>query len=238
MAPSASTVCATDSRAVADAYEQRYGRRVVAVPYGAELPEPRDAGRLRELGLERGRYVLFVGRLVPENNAHLLIEAHRRIDTDWPLVVVGDAPYSEGYIAELTRLAAPDVRFPGYVFGDGYAELVRNAGVMAAPTEVGGTHPVIVEALAGGAPLIVSDHPPNLEVVGDAAATFALADGAEGLAAALRRLIDDPDERARLGAAGAERAAERYSWDACAEAYLALCRAARERAGYPAEPPS
>ena len=65
-------------------------------------------------------------------------------------------------LAGLRAAAGPDVRFPGYVFGDGYAELVRGAGVMAAPTEVGGTHPVIVEALAGGAPLVVSDHPPNV----------------------------------------------------------------------------
>lgn len=236
LAPSASTVCVTDSQAVADAYEERYGRRVPAVPYGAELPEVGDAGRLRALDLEAGRYVLFVGRLVPENNAHLLVEAHRSLDTDWPLVVVGDAPYSEGYIADLTRAAAPEVRFPGYVFGDGYAELVRNAGVMAAPTEVGGTHPVIVEGLAGGAPLVVSDHPPNVEVVGDAAATFALAEGAADLARTIARLIDNPAERARLSAAGARRAAERYSWDACAEAYLSLCRAARERAGYAVAP--
>ncbi len=43
---------------------------------------------------------------------------------------------------------------------------------MCAPTEVGGTHPVIVEGMAAGAALLVSDHAPNLEVVGDAAATL------------------------------------------------------------------
>ena len=67
----------TDSEAVADAYERRNGRRIAAIPYGAELPDPGDAGWCRQLGVEPGRFLLFVGRLVPENNAHLLVEAHR-----------------------------------------------------------------------------------------------------------------------------------------------------------------
>ena len=150
-APGAATLAVTDSEAVADAYERRTGRRIPWIPYGAELPDPGDAGWCRRLGVEPGRYVLFVGRLVPENNAHLLVEAHRRLAPGWPLVVVGDAPYAEEYIAGLRGAAGPDVRFPGYVFGEGYAELVHRCGVMCAPTEVGGTHPVIVEGMAAGA---------------------------------------------------------------------------------------
>ena len=189
------------------------------------MPDPGDAGWCRRLGVEPGRFILFVGRLVPENNAHLLAEAHRAMRADWPLVVVGDAPYAEDYIASLKAAAGPDVRFPGYVFGDGYRELVHRCGLMCAPTEVGGTHPVIVEGMAAGAALVVSDHAPNLEVVGDAAASFPLAGGADALAAVLDGLVDDPARRADLGRRAAARAAERYSWDACAEAYLRLCEA-------------
>ena len=227
IAPSAATIAVTDSQAVADSYFARYGRRIEAIPYGASLPDPGGTEWCERLGVEPGRFILFVGRLVPENNAHLLVEAHRRTGTDWPLVIVGDAPYSEGYIGELKRQAGPGVHFPGYVFGTGYGELVHRAGIMCAPTEVGGTHPVITEALAAGACLIVSDHGPNLEVVGDAAATFPLADGAEGLATTLTRLLGDEAERTALGARAAERAAERFSWDACADRYLELCELVR-----------
>jgi glycosyltransferase involved in cell wall biosynthesis len=231
IAPVAATVAVTDSAAVADSYERRYGRRIPWIPYGAEVPDPGDAGWCRRLGVEPGRFVLFVGRLVPENNAHLLVEAHRALGTDWPLVVVGDAPYAEEYIAGLKASAGPGVIFPGYVFGDGYAELVRSCGVMCAPTEVGGTHPVIVEGMAAGAALLVSDHRPNLEVVGDAAASFPLAGGAPALAEARGALVADPARRRHLGARAAARAAERYSWDACADSYLRLCEAAISRGG-------
>jgi glycosyltransferase involved in cell wall biosynthesis len=229
IAPSAATIAVTDSEAVADVYERRHGRRILAIPYGAELPDPGDAGWCRRLGLEPGRFVLFVGRLVPENNAHLLVEAHRLLAPDWPLVVVGDAPYAEEYITGLKASAAPDVRFPGYVFGDGYGELVHRCGVMCVPTEVGGTHPVIVEGMAAGAAMLVSDHPPNLEVAGDAAAAFPLTGGADALAGALAGLIGDGGRRRELGERAAARAAARFSWDACADAYLRLCELARAR---------
>ncbi len=121
------------------------------------------------------------------------------------------------------------MRFPGYVFGDGYRELVHRCGVMCVPTEVGGTHPVIVEAMAAGAPLLVSDHPPNVETAGDGAATFALAGGGAALADALGALIADPPRRRELGRRAAARARERYSWDACAESYLRLCAIVLER---------
>ena len=77
--------------------------------------------------------------------------------------------------------------------------------------------------------MIVSDHPPNLEVTGDAAASFPLAGGAEGLAEALGALIADEDRRTELGRRAAARARERYSWNACADAYLRLCSLVLER---------
>jgi len=226
--PLAATVAVTDSQAVADDFFLRYHRRIDAIPYGAELPDPGGTDTCDRLGVEPGRFILFVGRLVPENNAHLLIRAHRLLGRpDWPLVVVGDAPYANRYITDLKHEASPDVRMPGYVFGNGYAELVHRCGIMCAPTEVGGTHPVITEALAAGACVVTSDHGPNLEVVGDAAATFNLAEGEHDLARVLETLLDHPERREELAARAAARAAERFSWDACAERYLEIAERIR-----------
>ncbi len=116
---------------------------------------------------------------------------------------------------------------PGYVFGDGYRELVHRCGIMCVPTEVSGTHPVIVEAMAAGACLLVSDHAPNVEVVGDSAQTFPLIGGAVALKAPLGQLVDDPGLRIRLREAAAVRAAELFSWDRCAVRYLELCAQVR-----------
>jgi glycosyltransferase involved in cell wall biosynthesis len=221
----------TDSHAVADIFERRYGERIGVVPYGVEDPGHGGTETLERLGLEPRRYLLFVGRLEPENNPHLLVEAFTRIDRDrargMKLVIVGGAPYADEYIRQVMRAADPRVVFPGYVFGRGYWELQRHAYLFCAPTEVGGTHPVILEALAAGNCVLVNDHAPNAETVGDAGFYFAGKGGVEDLTQRLGDLIDDPDlVEAYRGRARVR--AERYSWEAVTDEYEKLLRAVRD----------
>ncbi len=225
----------TDSDAVADVFERRYGQRIGVVPYGVADPgrsAPDAASTLAALGLEPRKYILFVGRLEPENNPHLLVEAFSRIDRrrarGMKLAIVGGAPYADDYIRQVRRSADPRVVFPGYVFGPGYWELQRNAYLFCAPTEVGGTHPVILEAMAAGNCVLVNDHPPNAETVGDAGIYFARSRGVDDLTEQLGRLLDD----ARLVADYRERArrrAQRYSWDAVTDRYEQLLAEVCER---------
>src|SRR3954447_23500694 len=70
----------TDSHAVAEIFARRYGCRIGVVPYGVENPGFDGTQTLERLGLEPRRYILFVGRLEPENNPHLLVQAFARID--------------------------------------------------------------------------------------------------------------------------------------------------------------
>src|SRR4029453_16589961 len=76
----------------------------------------------RRWGVEPNRYVLYVSRLEPENNAHLVIEAFKRVRTAHKLVIVGDAPYARDYINDLKARARRDKRivFTGFVFGRDY----------------------------------------------------------------------------------------------------------------------
>jgi glycosyltransferase involved in cell wall biosynthesis len=215
----------TDSHAVAEVFERRYDERIGVVPYGVEDPGYDGTQTLERLGLEPRRYVLFVGRLEPENNPHMLVEAFARFDREqtrgMKLVVVGGAPYADAYIRGVMRRADPRVVFPGYVFGRGYWELQRHAYVFCAPTEVGGTHPVILEALAAGNCVLVNDHAPNVETVADAGLYFSGRIGVDDLAEQLARLFADPG----LVAAYRERARERsrrYSWERVAGEYERL----------------
>ncbi|MDQ3770415.1 MAG: glycosyltransferase [Actinomycetota bacterium] len=228
-APRWADTALTDSHAVADVFEQRYGQRIGVVPYGVEDPREAPVGTLERLGLEPRRYVLFVGRLEPENNPHVLVEAFSRISAasarDMKLVVVGGAPYADEYIRTVHRRGDPRVLFPGYVFGPGYWELQRNAYVFCAPTEVGGTHPVILEAMAAGNCVLVNDHTPNVETVGDAGVTFSGEEGVPSLVAQLERLLGDPDTVEGLRGRARERA-RRYSWEAVTDQYEELLRRA------------
>jgi glycosyltransferase involved in cell wall biosynthesis len=222
LSPRLATRAMTDSHAVAGIYEQRYGRAIGVVPYGAELPDEVRSGVLEHLGIESRRYVLFVGRLEPENNPHLLVEAWARIPSSvtrgMKLVVVGGAPYASEYINRVRRSADPRVIFPGYIFGPGYWQLQKNAYLFCAPTEVGGTHPVILEALAAANCVLVNDYKPNAETVGDAGVYFSGSEGTPDLARQLERLLREPETVEDYRRRALERA-RLYSWDAVASAY-------------------
>jgi glycosyltransferase involved in cell wall biosynthesis len=235
LSPELATRAMTDSHAVADIYGRRYGREIGVVPYGAEVPREVGSDVLENLGLERERYVLFVGRLEPENNPHLLVEAWARIPSaktrGMKLVVVGGAPYASGYINRVRRAADPRVIFPGYIFGPGYWELQRNAYLFCAPTEVGGTHPVILEALAAGNCVLVNDYRPNAETVGDAGVYFSGREGVPDLARQLEWLLDEPGAVEDYRGRALERA-KLYSWDAVASAYEQLLLEVSDGSGH------
>ena len=232
-APTLANVAITDSRVLQSIY-RAWGHETVFIPYGSELEEDAAPGdthdALARLGLAPRGYVLFVGRLVPENNAHVLVEAFAGLETDLRLAVVGDAPYADAYQARLRAAGDDRVVFAGYQFGRAYRELLRGAAVVVVPTEVGGTHPVLLESMAAGACIVVNDHAPNLETLGGAGVSYPGKDGAAGLRLVLERLLADTEAMESHRAAAARRA-RTYSWEAVTDAYekLAIGLAARRR---------
>jgi glycosyltransferase involved in cell wall biosynthesis len=214
----------TDAAVIRDHYLERYRTPSWLITYGVEARPAETAGVLERLSLDEKRYFLYVSRFEPENNPHRVAEAYRRVGGELPLVMVGDAPYAERFIAGLRRDADPRIVFPGAIYGDGYRELLSHALAYVHATEVGGTHPALVEAMGYGNCAIVNDTPENREVVGDCGLWFRAAEP-ETLAARLNAVRRDPALARRLGDAAAERAARLYSWDAVSERYEELFRA-------------
>jgi glycosyltransferase involved in cell wall biosynthesis len=220
----------TDSRRVQQYYRERYGAASTYIAYGAELTSAPPGPHIKRYGLEPLRYVLFVGRLVPENCAHDLVEAFRELATDLRCVIVGDAPYVDAYIRSLRTSADPRVIFTGYLFGAGYRELLSNAYCFVETSEVGGTHPAILEAMAAGRCVVVNDTPENLETIGDAGFSYPGEMGGAGLRTVLEHLLKDPALVAEQGARGRERVRVRYSWDGVTDEYERLLREVAEKA--------
>ncbi|RMH22658.1 MAG: DUF1972 domain-containing protein, partial [Acidobacteria bacterium] len=166
----------TDAAVIRDHYRQRYGARSWLLTYGVEARPPAATGKLEELGLEPRRYFLYVSRFEPENNPHRVVEAYRRVGGDLPLVMVGDAPYARRFIAALRAAADRRVLFPGAIYGDGYRELLSHALAYVHATEVGGTHPALVEAMGYGNCVVVNDTPENREVMAGCGLLFRAAE--------------------------------------------------------------
>lgn len=216
------TCIVSDSHVVERYYQNKFRTPSVYVPYGSDVPHLQPGETLQRLGLQPDRYILWVGRLVPENNAHDVIEAYQRLGgpaTGLQLCLVGDAPYSSAYKEELKQKAGPGVVFAGYVFGDGYHELGSNARIYAFASGVGGTHPALLEAMAFGNCVVVNAMAANMETVGDAALPYAGANGADDLARVMAEAIANPALVEEYRRRAARRAATVYSWDVVTDQY-------------------
>jgi glycosyltransferase involved in cell wall biosynthesis len=213
----------TDAEVIRRHYLERYRADSTVIAYGVE-PRPAPPGEvMRRLGLESRRYFLYVSRFEPENNPHRVAAAFRRVHGDLPLVMVGGAPYAGRFIASFTAGADPRILFPGAIYGAGYRELLSHALAYVHATEVGGTHPALVEAMGYGNCVVVNDTPENREVAGPVGRYFRAA-----RPATLARILDEvqarPEEARAAGAAAAARAAALYSWDSVVDGYLRLFR--------------
>src|SRR5580698_9355273 len=202
----------SDSNEVRDYYRRNYHADSTCIAYGTRESRSEATDLLQRFDLQKREYVLFVGRLVPENNVHHLIAAFEHTHTDKKLVIVGGDPWERAYVRALKSTRDSRVVFTGAVYGDGYAQLQQNAYLFVLPDEVGGTHPALVEAMGFGNCVLVNDTPSNLEVVEASGFSYRGADGAEDLRCQLQMLIDDPSVVVEYRRRAQQRARENYRW--------------------------
>ncbi len=211
-----------DARVIKEYYAAEYGFATRFIPYGAAVGRTETTGILERLGLTPGCYLLYVSRLEPENNAHVVIDAHIQSGVQHPLIVVGDAPYSRDYIASLEcQAAGKNIRLPGAIYGVGYRELLSHCLCYIHATEVGGTHPALIEAMGAGCLALVNDTPENREVLGDAGLVYRFNDPAS-LAALLRRVCSNREEFAAFTSKAQERVSRCYDWESVVDEYEKL----------------
>jgi len=213
----------TDARVIQRYYRRAWGRGSAMIPYGGDLPLPTGDDALRRFGLAPGGYLLYVSRFEPENNPDRVVTAYRTVQGEARLVLVGDAPYADDLIRRVRALASDDARvvLTGSVYGEGYRQLLFNARGYIHATEVGGTHPALVEAMGAGRVVFFLDNPPNREVVGATGVPFTFA-GDNSLSSTLADFLASPEAFSALGTAARKRVEELYRWDGVAAAYERL----------------
>ena len=210
------TAMITDAQAIQDYYREQYRKEGIFIPYGAEVGRVASADLVRKLGLEPGRYFLYVSRMEPENRALEVRQAFESITTLYQLVLVGDAPYAREYIERVRDTRDERIVIPGAIYGEGYRQLGSHCFAYIHATEVGGTHPALIEAMGRGALVLYRNTPENAEVAGGAGIPFE----PEDLPAKFRLVLEMPErDRQALRQKAMDRVRERYSWDAVTNAY-------------------
>lgn len=211
----------TDAEAMRDYYRRRYGQDSHCIPYGARIVDGANAAALDRWGLEAGGYDLVVCRLEPENNVDLIIREHRASGSSIPLVIVGDVRYEGAYQRNLAAKAGGGVRFLGPVH-DGVDDLYAGARLYLHGHEVGGLNPSLLRAMGAATCPFVLDTVFNLEAIGDAGRAWSKKEGA--LAALLRWADGAAGELEAISTAAEQRAKDRFTWEAAADAHDTVLR--------------
>jgi|Deesub1362B_J571_1020462.scaffolds.fasta_scaffold00364_9 glycosyltransferase involved in cell wall biosynthesis len=211
----------SDAKVIQKYYKKRYHKNSVFIPYGACTKKVSSTDILQKFGVYPNEYFLYVSRLEPENNAHIVIKAFEKVKTNKKLVIVGDAPYAGEYIRSLKKTKDPRIIFTGFVFGRGYKEFQSHAYCYIHATEVGGTHPALIEAMGFGNCVIANGTPENIEVVGETGLIYKVNDIGD-LRKKMQFVIDNPQVIRQFGKKAQESIKKNYNWETITDKYEIL----------------
>jgi glycosyltransferase involved in cell wall biosynthesis len=209
----------TDAIRIREYYREQYRCDSTFIAYGAPAGKVETCDVLKTLGLSPHDYFLYVSRMEPENNALLVREVFETVRTKTRLALIGDAPYADDYIRRVRHTSDPRIVMPGAIYGQGYHELQSHCLAYIHATEVGGTHPALIEAMGRGALVLYLDTPENAEVAGGVGLPFEPAT----LQSRMEEVLSmDEQQRERRRSLAVDRVRDRYSWDAVTSAYERL----------------
>jgi len=185
----------------------------------------RQLALLDSYGVEPGKYILYVSRLEPENNADKVIAAFvklpKELRQNYPLVIVGDAPYALGFKEYIKSMATEEVLFLGYRFSEEYEVLQLATYLYIQATEVGGTHPALVEAMGYANYILANEVLEHIETIRGSGEYYRFND-VEELSQKIKQAIEKPLIRLEFKRDAFQRSVEFFSWEAVTAKYVAL----------------
>ncbi len=156
------------SKTIAGEINDKYRRHVTVIPNGVDIPRlSENDAVLKRLDLAKQKYVLAVGRLVPEKGFDTLIKAFLSARLkDCKLVIAGDADHQDAYSRGLKEAAVnnQNIVLPGFLTGNDLGELYSHAGLFVLPSYYEGLPIALMEALGVGLACIASDIPGNRDL--------------------------------------------------------------------------
>ncbi len=212
----------TDSLFIKKYYKKRFKKKTKYIPYGYYLEKRENKSILQRFGLEKKKYLVWVGRFVPDNHPDQLIEAFSKLSTKIKCVIVGDDVRESSYKKKLLQQgrSVENVIFTGFLDRVPYAKIVKNALAYVETKRSGGTHPSLVEAMGFGSLIVSNNHIANRGVLGNTAVLYKVGSRAD-LTKKLRWVVNRRNYKKQnlLRKKCAERAKHRYSWEKIIDNY-------------------
>jgi len=217
------------SRELCDYFARVYGRESVYIPNAASglVDSDPDFRFVESLGLVPGRYVVFVGRLVPEKRPELLIDAFTALDSGgWKLAIVGGASDSDAFRQSLAAktLGREDVVFTGQLRGGRLAEIIRGAGLFVLPSDLEGLPLAMLEAMAECVPVLASDIPVHRHLASEGRGLLFAAGNVAACRRSLQWAVRHPQALAAMARNAQRYVAIHHDWEHITQQTLDLYR--------------
>ncbi|MEO1340166.1 MAG: glycosyltransferase family 4 protein [Cyanobacteria bacterium J06635_13] len=206
-------------------FADTYGLQTAYIPNGpGEFADSDSSFKyVRSLGLAPDRYLLFLGRLVPEKRPDLLIQAFQKLQAQgWKLAFTGGISDTEKYSDYLRELAAdnPNIVFTGELQGKWLAEMVRGAGLFVLPSDLEGLPLVMLEAMKEAVPVLASDIPPHVQLIAPDKGYLFAAGNCDSCVEALEIALQQPEVRAAMAKKAQRQVLAKYNWEKITEENL------------------
>lgn len=212
------------SKSVQQYFKDKYNRETVFIPNGVNRPVIRPAEIIKkQFDLAKNKYILFLGRIVPEKGIKYLIEAFQQVKTDKKLVIAGGSSNTDKFMDEMKKLAERDRRiiFTGFVEGKLLEELYSNAYIYILPSDLEGMPLSLLEAMSYGNCCLVSNIAECKEVVEDKAFVFEKSN-INDLQQKIQMLCDNKKIVDKYKTEAVNFICSKYNWDDVVQKTLAL----------------
>jgi glycosyltransferase involved in cell wall biosynthesis len=192
---------------------------VYFIPNGVEIPSGNiGTSEIEKLGLRPNGYFLGLGRLVPHKAFDVALEAYFSVPTATEFVIAGDAGYDLRYAEELYALAERDrrVRLLGWQEGAALKQIIAHCYALIHPSRSEGLSIAVLEAMANGKVVIMSDIPENLELIDHSGVSFPV-DDVDELRKTLERISVEEDLVKERGERGRDFVSRNFCWESVAD---------------------
>ncbi len=213
----------TDAEEMRRVYLDEFHKDSTVIAYGANIRHSQNESLLEQFGLGSGEYYLIVGRLIPDNNADLLVEGFLKAHSSKKLVIVGDVPYKDNYAQSLKEKAAINVIFLGYVINSEIlAELYHHCFAYLHGHEFGGTNPTMLKAMAYGSAILALDTRFNQEMLSNGRFGLFFEKNSQSIAKLMQEVEHQESLLSNLRNIARNGLTAKYNWDHITDAYIAL----------------
>ncbi|GAB3230384.1 DUF1972 domain-containing protein [Algoriphagus aestuariicola] len=225
-----------DSFEMERVYKELFNAKSRVIAYGANPLEITDPSYIEKWGISSQEYFLIVGRLIPDNNADIIIRGFLQSDTKRKLVIVGDVPFMDDYASLLKNIEDERLLFLGYVTDSNeLAAWYSHCYAYFHGHEYGGTNPAMLKALGYGCAILALDTPFNQEMLQEGKHGWYFNKDEKSIKDIVEAAESSPKRMEYFRSIARTGLVKRYNWDYVTEQYLEVFQ---DLAGFKIEIPS